>query len=123
MSEGNAVLQDAEDSFKAQGLPAEFSRIKHAVGPSASAGLWLFSGFRLGAMYASSRSENVVRLHVPGQLFFAEDVDFRMEEIGMEAAVTSERWGGLTIGGHVAKTKAIPTAHTWDSIDATRRVS
>ena len=42
-------------------------------------------------------------LHVPGQLFYADDLDFRMTEVGGEAAVRFTRLLGFTLGANVAK--------------------
>lgn len=113
MSEGNALLRDTKKSFTDQGLPADINSVAFATGPSASAGLWLLRGFRVGATYSSGHSTNVNHVHVPGLLFYAEDLDFRLSELGLEAAVTFERWGGLTFGGHVAETRAkIVEGHT-----------
>ncbi len=106
MGAGNALLRDVKTSFEAQGLSADFHNIHAASGPSASAGLWLLPGFRVGATYAAGHSYTENRLHVPGNLFYAEDLDFRMEEVGAEAAITVNRWKGFTLGGHVAQSRA-----------------
>jgi hypothetical protein len=43
---------------------------------------------------------------VPGYVFYADDLEFRMTEIGAEAAVRITRLGGLTFGGSVARGEA-----------------
>lgn len=106
MGDGNALLRDTEVAFQAQGLPADFHNVHVATGPGASVGLWLLPGFRVGAIYAAGHSYTENRLHVPGNLFYAEDLDFRLEEVGAEAAITVNRWKGFTLGGHVAQSHA-----------------
>ena len=106
MGAGNALLREVKTSFESQGLSADFHNIHVASGPSASAGLWLLPGFRVGAIYAAGHSYTENRLHVPGNLFYAEDLDFRTEEVGAEAAITVNRWKGFTLGGHVAQSHA-----------------
>ncbi len=103
MHEGNNLIEQAEASFKAQGLPAEFRKVGAGLGPSGSVGLWLFPGFRIGATYSYLRSVRTNHLHVPGQLFYADDLDFRMTEVGGEAAVRFTRLLGFTLGANVAK--------------------
>ena len=106
MREGNKLIEQAEASFKAQGLSATFRKIGAGMGPSGSVGLWLFPGFRVGATYSYLRSVRTNHLHVPGQLFYADDLDFRMTEVGGEAAVRFTRLLGFTLGADVAKGRA-----------------
>lgn len=106
MTEANRLLSDAEKSFRASGYPADLHSVAPGVGPSATAGLWLTRWLRVGAMYASQKSNNINHVHVPGAVFYAEDLDFRMEEIGAEAALRFEHLAGLTLGGHVASAHA-----------------
>lgn len=105
MADGNQLIKDAQTAFRESGLPASFRQVGLAWGPSASAGLWLLPGFRVGATYAYGHSVRVNHLHVPGQIFFADDLDFGITEVGMEAAVHMERLAGFTLGGHVARTR------------------
>jgi hypothetical protein len=43
---------------------------------------------------------------VPGQLFYADDLDFRMTEIGAEAAVRIVPLAGFTVGANIAQGRA-----------------
>ncbi|MEQ1831409.1 MAG: hypothetical protein ABL977_00025 [Candidatus Eisenbacteria bacterium] len=106
MGEGNAFLQEVEQSFQSQGLAVDFDKVRMTTGPSLAAGLWLLPGFRVGATYAAGHSYTENRVHVPGFFFYAEDLDFRLEEVGAEAAITVDRWAGFTLGGHVARSRA-----------------
>jgi hypothetical protein len=106
MSEGNEQIRQAEAMFTEAGLPASFSAIKAGYGPSGAVGLWIVPGFRVGATYSYLRSTLENRLHVPGVVFFADDLEFRMTEIGAEAAVRVVGWAGLIVGGSVASGRA-----------------
>ena len=106
MTDGNALVQQWKDSFQSQGLPADFHHVPPGQGPSGSLGVWLLPDFRIGATYSHLRSMPSYRVHVPGQYFFEDDLDFRMTEIGGEAAVRFHRLHGLTFGGNVARGKA-----------------
>jgi hypothetical protein len=105
MADGNQLIKDAQAGFRAFGLPASFREVGLAWGPNVSAGVWLLPGFRVGATYAYGHSVRVNHLHVPGQIFYADDLDFGITELGMEAAVHVERLAGLTLGGHAARTR------------------
>ena len=102
MTEANTFIKQSETSLKSAGYPAAFQKVGTAFGPSASVGLWLFRGFRLGGTYSYLRSTRNNRVHVPGQLFYADDLVFKMTELGGEAAVRVARLGGLTVGANVA---------------------
>src|SRR5262249_2231138 len=88
------------------GYPADFGRVPTAYGPHGSAGLWLLPGFRVGATYTYQKSYGVYRVHVPGSFFYEDDLDFRMREFGIEAAVRVPRLMGFTFGGEVARANA-----------------
>lgn len=106
MSEGNKLINDSEAMFKAAGYPADFKEVGPGSGPSAALGLWVFPAFRVGATYSYLRSVRNNRLHVPGQLFYEDDLDFRMTEIGAEAAVRIVPLAGFTVGANVAQGRA-----------------
>jgi hypothetical protein len=103
MSEVNNYITDTEAGFKGANLPADFQQVGTAYGPGGSLGLWLFSGFRIGVAYSYQRSVLQNRLHVPGVVFYADDLDFRMTEIGGEAALRFSQLAGLTLGGSVSQ--------------------
>ncbi len=106
MSDANRLIHDNEGLLASAGFPASFHTIGTAYGPSGSAGLWLLPGLRVGATGSYVRAVRVNHLHVPGQLFWADDQDFRMTEFGAEAAVRFVRLAGLTIGANVAQGRA-----------------
>lgn len=106
MAEGNRLIEESEAQFKADGLPADFQTVGPGYGPSGAVGLWVLPGLRLGATYSHLRSVRHNLLHVPGQVFFAQDLDFQMREIGAEAAVRISRLAGLTVGANLAKGRA-----------------
>jgi hypothetical protein len=106
MTDANHLILDTEALLKANGFPAQFHKVGTGYGPGGSVGLWIFPGFRLGATGAYLRTTQHNRVHVPGQLFYADDVDLRMTEFGGEAAVRIRRLAGLTLGGNVARGRA-----------------
>jgi hypothetical protein len=85
------------------GWPAEFEEVGAAYGPGASAGLWLFPGFRVGATFSYMRAVLNNGFDVPDQLLYVHEADLRVTEIGVEAAVRFERLMGLTLGGNVGR--------------------
>ncbi len=106
MTDGNNLIRDNEAAYRAAGLPADFNTIGSSYGPSGAVGLWVLPGLRVGATYAYGRSVRHNRLHVPGVVWDASDLDFRMTEIGGEAAVRFRRLAGLTFGATVAQGRA-----------------
>ena len=106
MSEVNAGIMRSQEAIRAAGYPADFQKIGYAMGPDASAGLWLFSWFRVGATYSYQRSYRENRVHVPGQLFYDDQLGLRMTEVGGEAAIRISRLAGLSVGGEVAQAHA-----------------
>jgi hypothetical protein len=106
MTDGNLLIKRTQATFQSAGYPAEFQSVGPGSGPGGSVGLWLFRGFRVGATYSHFRAVRHNRLHVPGQVFYADDLDFRMTEIGGEAAVRFQKLAGLTLGASVARGKA-----------------
>lgn len=60
----------------------------------------------MGATYSHFRAVRHNRLEVPGVVFYADDLDLRLTEIGGEAAVRFQKLAGLTIGATVAQAKA-----------------
>src|SRR5512134_3146518 len=106
MGEGNQIIRDTEAAFRAAGLPASFQDVRPSMGLGASAGLWLTRSLRAGINYSRQRSAVENRLHVPGMLYFADDLDFRITEVGADAMFRVERWAGFSFGGSVARTHA-----------------
>jgi len=102
MTDRNIAIRKEEASLKKAGYPATFQEIGFGYGPSASVGLWILPGFRLGAAYSYLRAVRNNRLDVPGEISYADDLDFRMNEVGVEAAVRFKRLAGLTVGVDVA---------------------
>lgn len=102
MSGANRDIQESEALFRADGYPAAFQTVGFGYGPGVSAGLWLRPGLRFGVTYSYLRAVLKNGLNVPGEVFFADALDLRMNEIGVEAAVRCTRLAGLTLGANVA---------------------
>lgn len=99
-------VRDEEDLFLyGAGLWVDFDDPSKAFGPSGSAGLWLFPGFRVGASWSDSRSKVNNPVELSG-FTYKDEFFFRMKDIGGEAAFRIPRLGGLTFGGSIARTKA-----------------
>jgi hypothetical protein len=106
MTDVNQMITDFEGAIHDIGYPASFQKIGTASGASGSAGLWLLPGVRVGAIWSQFRSVRRNRVHVPGSYFFEQDLDFRMNEVGAEAAVRVVRLAGLSLGGSIARGRA-----------------
>jgi len=106
MSEIDANIARDQKTITDGGLSASFRGIGAGVGSGASAGLWLFPAFRLGATYGYSKSYRENRVHEPGVLFYDDQIQFQLAEFGAEAAVRIERLAGFTLGGSVARSRA-----------------
>ena len=94
-----------EEEFFWAGLPVDFDTAEKAMGPSGSAGLWLFPGFRVGASWADSRSKVNNPVELSG-FTYSDNFFIRMKDVGGEAAFRIPRLGGLMLGGSIAQTKA-----------------
>lgn len=105
MSDVNGSIASDETAFRSVGVQADLDRVGLASGLEASAGLWLFPAFRVGASWATQKSVTRNRVHAPG-LFYGDDLEFRMKEIGAEAMIRVARLGGLSLGGQVAQGRA-----------------
>lgn len=103
MTDENGGIRTAEASLRAEGYPAAFETIGSGFGPGASAGLWILPGFRLGATYSYLRAVRNNHLDVPDEISYSDDLDFRMTEVGAEAAVRIQRLAGVTVGASVAQ--------------------
>jgi hypothetical protein len=101
MADGNNHIREAEASLRAAGHPASFKTIGTGYGPSASLGLWIAPWVRTGATYSYLRAVRQNKFRVD-QVLYSDDLDFRMHEIGVEAAVRSVKLAGLTVGANVA---------------------
>jgi hypothetical protein len=106
MTDGNKVIMDDQAALQAAGLPAHFSKVGTGYGPGLAAGVWLTPSLRVGATYSYHKSVNHNLVDVPGTIFYAHDLDFRMREIGAEAAWRFQRFGGLIVGANVAQGRA-----------------
>lgn len=102
----NAEVRAAEEEFLYSGLLLDLKEPGPALGPSGSAGLWLFPGFRVGASWSNTRSKVDNRFEPDETFSYADVYEFRMQDVGAEAAVRIPRLGGLTFGGSVARTRA-----------------
>lgn len=110
----NEFLDANHDALVGYGVSSpDMDPVGLSYGPSGSAGLWLTRSLRVGATYSKGRSNNINHQHVPGIAFVAEDLDFRIEEVGGEVALRFERYAGFTIGGHMANATAkVVEGHT-----------
>ena len=106
MTDHNIRIRNAEVAFKAEGYPAELATIGSSYGPGVSVGLWILPGFRFGATYSYLRAVRNNCFDVPGEISYADDLDFRKNEVGAEAAVRFKRLAGLTVGVNVAQGRA-----------------
>jgi hypothetical protein len=100
----NEVMLADQDAIRAAGGQADFDRIKAALGPEASAGLWLHPAFRLGGTFAWQRSRTENRVEDPGTFTYKDQYTIDITEVGGEAAVRIARFSGLTFGGQLALT-------------------
>lgn len=98
-------VRDEEELFYSAGLGVDFDDPSLALGPSGSAGLWLFSGFRVGATWSDTRSKVNNPVELSG-FTYADEFFFRMKDIGGEAAFRIPRLGGFMFGGSIAQTTA-----------------
>jgi hypothetical protein len=106
MAEINAGIMSDQDALRAAGYRANFNKIRIGAGPEASVGLWLLPGFRVGATYSTQRSTRENQVYVPGQLLYDNRFEFRMTEVGGEAAIRVVRLAGLSVGGQVVRSRA-----------------
>jgi hypothetical protein len=105
MADANAAIETAVDWARTGGIPVTPKRVGAGYGPAVSAGLWLVPFLRVGATYANQRSKVPHEYTQPGFLY-ADDYQFSMQEIGLEAAVRIPALAGFTLGGNMAEGKA-----------------
>jgi hypothetical protein len=105
MTGQNADIRESETLLREVGWPVTFQDIGTGYGPGVSAGLWILPGVRVGATYSYLRACRNNGLDVPDELFYTDALDFRMNEIGAEAAVRFTRWAGFTVGANVAASR------------------
>jgi hypothetical protein len=101
MTGENSDIRATEAVLRDAGLNPEFQKIGSGYGPEVAVGLWLTPGFRLGATYSYLRATRTNRVDVPGEFLYADDLDFRMNEVGAEAALRFRKLAGLTVGANV----------------------
>ena len=105
MTDLNHGIQDDNATFQDAGFPAAFEKTGSGYGPGASVGVWIAPGLRLGATYSYLRAVRSNRFDTANPVDFAysDELDLRMSEIGVEAAVRFRRLWGLTLGASVAQ--------------------
>lgn len=103
-------VRQEEELFYDSGLIVDFDGAGPALGLSGSAGLWLLPGFRVGATWSEARSKVNNKVELTG-FNYADQFQFRMKDVGGEAAIRIRRLGGLTFGGSIAQTKADMSEH------------
>lgn len=106
MTDFNSATQDGAPFHAVAGLTSSFADVGMATGPTASAGLWLTPSVRLGATYSLQQAAREHDMHVPGDVFFDDHLEFDITEFGGEVAVRFERLAGLTVGATVAAGRA-----------------
>jgi hypothetical protein len=106
MTDENNLIRETEASLQAAGYPAAFKTIGTGYGPSAALGLWIVPGVRIGATYSYLKAIRHNNYSNYSNYSYADDLDFRMNEIGVEAAVRSVKLAGLTVGANVARGRA-----------------
>ena len=102
MKDVNEVIISQESSIRDAGHVIDLETVGPGNGWGASGGLWLLPDLRVGAVYSTDRSIRKVHWHDLdpfNYLFFGEDLNFRMEEAGLEAALRIPQLWGLTLGG------------------------
>jgi len=105
MTDLNNGIEDDNAELLDAGLPAMFEKVGSGYGPGASVGVWLTPGLRLGATYSYLRAVRINSLDLadPDVFAYDDELDLRMTEIGVEAAVRFKRLWGLTLGASVAQ--------------------
>jgi hypothetical protein len=103
MTDFNAGIHSDEAALQQAGYPANFSPVSPGVGLNGALGLWILPGFRIGAIYSREHARRDNRLHVPGQYFYDNDLNFYINEVGGEAILRIDRLMGLCLGGEVAQ--------------------
>lgn len=104
MADVNDAIEAMEQDLVSQGAVVSFKGVGIAYGPSVSAGLWLLPDFRLGAVGSYQRAVLTnIFYDEAAEYYLADDMTFRMMEIGLEAAVRVKRLGGLIVGGDVCR--------------------
>lgn len=102
MTDFNSATQDGAPFYAIGARTSGFEDAGPAFGPSASAGLWLSPGIRVGLTYSRQHATLDHFLNVPGDVLFDDHTGFTLTEIGAEASVRYEKMAGLTLGASVA---------------------
>jgi hypothetical protein len=111
MTDHNNRIRRAEASLEAEGYSVALETIGSSYGPGASVGAWILPGVRVGATYSYLRAVRNNRFDVPDVISYVDDLDFRKNEAGVEAAVRFKRLAGLTVGVNVAQAWAEMAGH------------
>ena len=110
---GNQLkMNDMNDAIAADvgwatagGVPVTAKSVGAGFGPDVSAGLWIVSFLRVGAIYSEERA-HVNHEYSQVGFLYRDDYVFRMKEAGLEAAVRIRPLAGLTLGGSAAQGQA-----------------
>lgn len=123
MTDQNNRIRKDQAAFVADDYPAAFETIGYGYGPGVSAGVWILPGLRVGATYSYLRAVRNNRLDVDGEFSYADGLDLRKNEVGVEAAVRFKRLAGLTAGANVAMAWAEMTESvSLEDVDGTTRL-
>jgi hypothetical protein len=93
-------------SVERAGIPADIKHVGSGYGPSASAGVWLFPGFRVGATCGLHRAVRSNVAYEDSVYFFQDELDLKFTDVGAEAAVRFQALGGLTAGVNLSRGRA-----------------
>lgn len=103
MTDHNIRIRREAAALAADGYSAALKTVGSSYGPGASVGVWVLPGVRVGATYSYLRAVLNNRFDVPDVISYADDLDFRKSEVGVEAAARFKRLAGLTVGINVAQ--------------------
>ena len=107
MSDANDAIATEVGWAQGSGIPVSPKTVGAGYGPSLQAGLWLFPGLRVGAIYGTGRSRVTHEYSVPSAGYlYSQDYEFKMTESGLEAAVRIPQLRGFTFGGSAAEAKS-----------------
>ncbi len=107
MTDVDKSITANQTELQAAGYPARFQKAGSAYGPSAAAGVWLTPAVRVGATYSYQKARHSNQLlSTDPAIYYVQNLDMRMSEVGVEAAVRFDRLQGLILGVNVAQGRA-----------------
>ena len=116
MTDANQFVTNLRHDFETAGFTPDLHKVGVGNGPGISAGVWLLPAFRVGATYSYDLTQVNNYVHEPGVLWYADEAQFRMTEVGGEAALRVQKWAGLTLGARVAKgTARLSEGYAWEN--------